>query len=71
MANQTKSNHFSPKFSNEYWALNGAIKRIYRSTDGGIFSGNTSTRDWGCENYLYRQEVEEAYGKLGTAIAPI
>lgn len=72
MPKETRSNHFSPKFSNQFWADKaGAITRLFRGERGEIWKGRTSAKMWGCEEELYPQAVEDAYEKVETRIAPI
>lgn len=72
MPKETRSNHFSPKFSNQFWAGKaGAITRLFRGERGEIWNGRTSAKMWGCKEGLYTQAVEDGYEKVETRIAPL
>lgn len=71
MPNPTRSNHFSPVFTNRYWEQRGTICRLYRSESGAVRHGRTSAKTWGCENNLHPQDVENAFSRVEQAVAPI
>lgn len=72
MENKTISNHFSPKFSNNYWTdSNGHITKIYRRLDGTIRRERTTAKKWGCEDYSHPQDIEDEFSKVESRVAPI
>ena len=68
---QTSLNHYSPIFSNRAWAnQNGMIIRLRREVGKpGLTLGRTGPREWGAENQLYPQHVEDALGAFETRVA--
>lgn len=68
-----KDMHYSPRFSNEYWAA-GAGKRIriyWRGIDERIRSRDPGYRSWGSEPFLYSQKLEHLFGLIeGDASRP-
>lgn len=68
-----KDMHYSPRFSNEYWAV-GAGKRIriyWRGIDERIRSRDSGYRSWGSEPFLYSQTLEHLFGLIeGDASRP-
>jgi Protein of unknown function (DUF4238) len=72
MSNPTRSNHFSPKFSNKYWANSkGEITKMFRSLEGTIRHEKTTARKWGCEDYSHPQHIEDEFSKVESKVAPI
>lgn len=72
MPKETKFNHFSPVFSNKYWAdSSGAITVLKRELDGSIRKDRTGPKKWGGEGQLYPQEVEDEFSKIENSIAPL
>lgn len=76
-AKGVRKQHYSPTFSNEYWA-SGPTKKVRaytRGVDLEIVSSDVACRSWGWESFLYSQSLESwlslvegdvgpTYGKL-------
>jgi hypothetical protein len=58
-----KSQHYSPSFSNEFWATGSKkLVRIYsRSVDGSIASKDRGYASWAREPFLYSQGLERTF----------
>lgn len=68
----TIHNHFSPRFTNKPWAdNNGLIVKFSRRADRTIVRGRTGPKEWGAENYLYSQDLEDSLERFETLISPI
>ncbi|HEX4920610.1 MAG TPA: DUF4238 domain-containing protein, partial [Candidatus Bathyarchaeia archaeon] len=60
------------KFTNEPWAdKNGLIVKFSRRADGALIRGRTGPREWGAENYLYSQDMEDALARLEGLVKPL
>jgi hypothetical protein len=72
MSKNTIRNHFSPRFTNEPWAdKNGLIVKFSRRADGTLIKGRTGPREWGAENYLYSQDLEDALSYFERLVKPL
>jgi hypothetical protein len=74
MGDPTKNNHFSPEFTNLPWAnSHGNITRIRRGRDGRIVrdSRPTGPVQWGQEECLYPQPIENALSRFENQVAPV
>lgn len=71
--NQTKNNHYSPKFTNDPWAnSDGLIISLRRKTGGrNIARDRTGPKKWGAEKYLYSQALEDALQRIENRVAPV
>lgn len=57
--------HFSPKFSNKYWASQNNTVRIYtRALDGTVKMEETPLTEWGREDFIYTQSLESLFGAI-------
>ena len=58
-----KKQHYSPRFSNEYWATGpGKLIRIYsRGVDQRVRSRDDGYSTWGREAFLYSQRLERLF----------
>jgi hypothetical protein len=63
-----KNQHYSPSFSNEFWATGSEkLVRIYsRSIDGSIVSKDRGYRVWAREAFLYSQGLERMFQLIET-----
>ena len=57
-AHGSRRQHFSPAFSNKYWASGGKLRVYALGVDGTVRSNDIPARSWGCESFLYSQELE-------------
>jgi hypothetical protein len=72
MSKNTISNHFSPRFTNEPWAdKHGLIIKFRRGADGALIKGRTGPREWGAENCLYSQDMEDALAYFERLVKPL
>jgi hypothetical protein len=59
--------HFSPKFSNRYWADGQSKVRIYSpSLDGSVTSEVRPMGEWAREDYIYSQSLESLFAAIET-----
>lgn len=57
--------HFSPKFSNKYWANELNEVRIYsRALDGSVKVEDLPAIQWGREDYIYTQSLESLFAAI-------
>src|ERR1700686_1438467 len=70
---QTVFNHYSPIFTNRPWANeNGMIVRLRREPGRpGVRRGRTGPQEWGGENHLYPQHVEDALGSFENKVSVV
>lgn len=69
---ETIKNHYSPRFANRLWAnKNGSIVKYALSPITGLSRERTGPTEWGQETNLYPQELENAFAKIESIIAPI
>jgi hypothetical protein len=69
---ETKKNHYSPRFANRPWAnQNGLMIKYTRSPTGQLIRHRTGPVEWGQEEGLYPQELEDALANLERIVAPI
>ena len=74
MDDATTNNHFSPEFTNQPWAnSHGNITRIRRGRDGRIVRDPrpSGPAQWGQEEYLYPQPIENALSRFENQVAPV
>lgn len=64
-------NHISPRFTNAPWANHHGRLKVFRLTPRGISACDSGPKLWGQERGLYPPEVEDAFSKLETKVAPI
>ena len=54
----TRRQHFSPRFSNKYWASADRVRVYTLGVDGTVRSNDVPASRWGCESFLYSQGLE-------------
>lgn len=64
-AGGVRRQHFSPKFSNKYWADEKRKVRIYRpALDGSVTAEDRPMAEWSREDYLYSQALESLFSAI-------
>ena len=67
----TRRQHFSPAFSNKYWASAGKLRVYTLAVDGTVRSNDVPARSWGRESFLYSQGLEHLLSLVeGDAAGP-
>lgn len=68
----TNFNHYSPVFTNRPWANeHGSIVCLRRESGAKLVARRTGPREWGGEQHLYPQPVEDGLGRFEHRIAAI
>ena len=65
----TRRQHFSPAFSNKYWASAGNLRVYALGVDGTVRSNDVPAKLWGRESFLYSQGLERLLSLVETDAA--
>jgi hypothetical protein len=68
---QTNVNHYVSQFTSRPWLM--GTDRFYKlwTDDSGVQATPSGSKNWGSEEHLYSQDVEEAFAKIETKLAAL